>query len=667
VNFFEHQEKARQSSRRLVILFLLGVAAIVFMVYMVAVVAFGASSQGGRSGPGLFQPGQGFFQPELFMLVAMGVLAVIAVGALLKFAALSAGGRAVAESLGGRLVQPGTRDPDERRLVNVVEEMAIASGLPVPAIYVLDEEPGINAFAAGRTPEDAAVAVTRGALAAFPRDELQGVIAHEFSHVLNGDMRLNIRLMGLLGGIFGLAVLGRILLHSGGSGRSRNKSGSQAALIGLALLIIGYIGVFVGRIIQAAISRQREFLADASGVQFTRNPRGLAGALQRIRDAVEGSVVHAPQAAEVSHMFFGAAGFSSMFATHPPLSERIRRIEGCPSPDRQGGAASASAPFFPSPPVFPSPDRQGGAASASAPFFPSPPVFPSPDRQGGAALGLHRNGDASNLVLQLAADMLGGAGRLTEKSMASGSRLLASVPAQLRSAVESPLGAGSLVCALLLDQDGAPRQAQFAALERAASPLAVREIRLLAPVVAGLERKLRLPLVDLAGPAIRQMSGPQHKQFLACVEALVLADARVTLFEFCLQRLVARGLAGRKARPGRALSPGDFVGHAAVLLSALARAGARDEAACESAFRAGWAALGKKLPAVAMPSAEAGSYAALAAALDTLSSASARVRSVVFTACTRCVLHDRSVTLDEAELLRAVAHNFDTPLPPLAE
>ena len=207
---------------------------------------------------------------------------------------MSSGGSAVAESLGGRLVDSNTRDPHERKLLNVVEEMAIASGVPMPQVYVLDDEPGINAFAAGHTPSDAAVAVTRGCIATLTRDELQGVIGHEFSHILNGDMRLNLRLMGIIFGILCLAVIGRILLSSR-SGNSKDKN--PLPLLGLALLILGWIGVFFGRLIQAAVSRQREFLADASSVQFTRNPGGLSGALQKIGAVheVRASKPHTPR------------------------------------------------------------------------------------------------------------------------------------------------------------------------------------------------------------------------------------------------------------------------------------------------------------------------------------------------------------------------------------
>ncbi|HWV58524.1 MAG TPA: M48 family metallopeptidase, partial [Longimicrobiales bacterium] len=323
MDFFQAQESARARSRVLVALFLGAVVAIIVTVYVVIQIVLAAT---GGMAPG--------FYPELFAVVAIGTSLLIAGGSGFRTLQLRSGGASVAEMLGGRRVSPDTRDIAERRLLNVVEEMAIASGMPVPAVFVLDAEQGINAFAAGYTIHDAAVAVTRGTLERLDRDELQGVIAHEFSHILNGDMRLNVRLIGLLFGILLLSVVGRGLLRGAAyGGRGRKGGGGQVALIGLALTLLGFVGVFFGRLIKAAVSRQREFLADAAAVQFTRNPGGLADALKKIGGATArgGSLVRNHHAEELSHLFF-AEGVQRAFAggalsTHPPLDERIRRIE----------------------------------------------------------------------------------------------------------------------------------------------------------------------------------------------------------------------------------------------------------------------------------------------------------------------------------------------------
>lgn len=340
MDFFQQQDKARKSSKVLVVYFAVAVASIVVSVYLASLFIFyGAQSQSETAGPA---PSLALWDPQLFLFVTLGTLGVVLIGSLYKTAALAKGGSAVAESLGGRLVDSTTTDPDERKLRNVIEEMAIAAGVPVPKIYVLDDEKGINAFAAGHSTGDAAIGVTRGCMTLLSRDELQGVIGHEFSHILNGDMRLNLRLMGIIFGILCLAVIGRVLLYS----RSRDRREKNPLMfLGIALVIAGGIGVFFGRLIQAALSRQREFLADASSVQFTRNPAGLSGALQKIGGA--GSRVESAHAGEASHMFFGNALSKPLLgamATHPPLSERIRAIDpGWDGKFRHGSASAIEA------------------------------------------------------------------------------------------------------------------------------------------------------------------------------------------------------------------------------------------------------------------------------------------------------------------------------------
>jgi Zn-dependent protease with chaperone function len=334
MDFFKHQDKARKHTKVLVVYFVIAVACIIASVYLASLVIFyGTQSQQQNGDP---TPEIVLWDSKLFLYAMLGTLGVVVVGSLYKTAVLAKGGSAVAESLGGRLISPNPANPDERKLQNVIEEMAIASGVPVPKIYVLDDDAGINAFAAGHSPGDAAIGVTRGCLTLLNRDELQGVIGHEFSHILNGDMRLNLRVMGVIFGILCLAVIGRILLYS----RNRRDK-NPLMLLGLALIIIGAIGTFFGRLIQAAISRQREFLADASSVQFTRNPAGLSGALQKIGEV--GSRVESPHAGEASHMFFeNALGnpFLRVMATHPPLAERIRAIDpGWDGKFKHGNAA----------------------------------------------------------------------------------------------------------------------------------------------------------------------------------------------------------------------------------------------------------------------------------------------------------------------------------------
>ena len=329
--FFENQEAARRNTARLVFLFALAVVAINGMLYALAVALTGVEHDPytGQSGVVLQ-----WWQPELLATVSLATLVIVAAGSLYKIAQLRGGGAVVAESLGGTLVAADTGDPDERKLLNVVEEMAVASGTPTPPVYLLRDEQGINAFAAGFSPGDAVVGVTRGCVQQLSRDELQGVIAHEFSHVLSGDMRLNIRLMGVIHGILIIGIIGYFLMRSsmfaGRGRRSRDNSGMAMLAAGVGLMIIGFLGTFFGNLIKASVSRQREFLADASAVQFTRNPEGIAGALKKIGGYEGGSILESPNAPESSHLFFSKGlrgGLQMLFSTHPPLDARIRRLD----------------------------------------------------------------------------------------------------------------------------------------------------------------------------------------------------------------------------------------------------------------------------------------------------------------------------------------------------
>ncbi|MDR0536269.1 MAG: M48 family metallopeptidase [Puniceicoccales bacterium] len=345
MNFFAAQTRARNRTGRLLILFALAVLGTATGVYFALMLALREAiripvdtARHVDMPPALAQ----WWNPEMALYSFLGVGLLVAIASIYKWSTLGAGGPAVAKMMGGRLVTPNTTEYRERQLLNIVEEMSIASGIPSPQIYVLDEELSINAFAAGLSVQDAVVAVSAGALREFPRDELQAVVGHEFSHILNGDMRRNLKLTAVLFGILALAILGQFLLRvllrilasgqTGGSRRDNKKDNGLAVisllgLLGLGLVVAGSVGFFFGRLIQAAVSRQREYLADASSVQFTRNPRAMADALNRIR--ARSSLIRSPHASEISHFFFAQSFdslFASLFATHPPLPARIQAI-----------------------------------------------------------------------------------------------------------------------------------------------------------------------------------------------------------------------------------------------------------------------------------------------------------------------------------------------------
>ncbi|MCE0732582.1 M48 family metallopeptidase, partial [Halomonas sp. G15] len=377
MDFFTAQDRARRLSARLVLLLLLAVVLLVVLTCVLVALAVVVMNPE-RMGAG--DPLAAALEPRLFALVAGGVVAIVVLGGLVRHLQLRVGGYAVAEALGGRPLALDTRDEDERRLLHVVEEMAIASGMPVPAVYLLDDA-AINAFAAGHDSHDAVIGVTRGAIEHFDRDQLQGVIAHEFSHILHGDMRLNLRLVALLHGILVIGLAGRFLLRGLAGGRRRgSRRGGHVAIMGLgvALMAVGYAGTLCGNLIKAAVSRQREFLADASAVQYTRNPEGIGGALQTLAAYRLGSHLLAANAAEFSHLYFGSGvrSLSRFTATHPPLEARIRRVlprwDGrLPEPFAPTPRAALEPPSSPATPSHATP--LGGAALAGAALGAAPP------------------------------------------------------------------------------------------------------------------------------------------------------------------------------------------------------------------------------------------------------------------------------------------------------
>ena len=631
-DFFERQDVARRNTIQLVILFALAVLALIVSIDLLLAATMGYLGRNPETGAVDWALAA---DPRVLSLAVFGTLFVAGGGTLFKIAQLRGGGKVVAEQLGGRLLNPDSAVPSEQQLLNVVQEMAIASGSPTPPVYLLDQETGINAFAAGFTPSDAVIGVTRGAAEAFTRDEMQGVIAHEFSHILNGDMRLNIRLIGLLHGILIIGILGYFVLRMGmfsGVGRSRSRQDSSPLpmlALGAGLMAVGLFGTLFGNLIKAAVSRQREFLADASAVQFTRQPAGIAGALKRIGGATTGSGIQSPNAPEASHMFFGraTAGLSGLFSTHPPLAERIRRIdpswdgallEGPPATSARPSAAGAAA-------------FAGGAASASAPAV---------DQVGQPAGEAH---------LQYAA------------------RLVKSLPAQLVSAAHEPYGARAVVYALLLDHEAEPRQRQLMHLEGAADPGVYEETLRLMPLVQQLDMRTRLPLLDMSLPALRGLVRAQYELFKQNVAALVQADDTIDLFEWSLHRILLHDLEAHfvRRRPPRVRhrTLASVRSHSELLLSMLAYAGHRDLESARHGFEQAKRTLG--LPKARLHPVDNLQFGALDAALAAVEEAAPKVKRQVLRAAVACIAADRTVTAAEAELLRAMSASIGCPMPPL--
>ena len=645
MDFFAAEERAKKRTRRLLALFGLAVAGTIALGYAGAVWmtwALGHQARHSYRAYSLDNAPIAWWQPHLLLAVSAATLAVVAIASLYKWAEFSQGGSAVAESVGARVVDPKSTDPLEHRLLNVVEEMAIASGVHMPAVYILDDENAINAFAAGLTSNDAVVTVTRGAMQKLSRDELQGVIGHEFSHILNGDMRTNVRLSALIFGILVIGLSGRAILWSlRGARPSRNEKGNGVAVliaVGVGLLILGYVGYFFGRLIQAAISRQREFLADASSVQFTRNPAGISGALKKIGGYALGSSLDTHKAADIGHFFFAQAflsSFGGLWATHPPLSERIKAIE--PSFDGK---------YFEPPEVVDVTRQPWSSVPGDAPRPAPAPADPKTVNQALAAIGM-----------------------ISAQAVSGAQDMLAQIPESVRAAARSPESAPALVYGLLLDADPEVRSRQRACVAAHAGAEALRLLDDLAPALAQTANEHRLPLVQLAMPALKTLPSGAISSFADTLDELIRADGKLSTFEFALQKVILRGLAANKAPSKSIVQIYSFQAVAtqiSIILSALAHAASDDAGEAQRAFTSGASQLKLLEGKLALLPAGESTLEKLDQPLDTLASSSGPIKQRLLMAGAHVVSADGCIHADEAELLRAIATVLDVPMPPLS-
>ena len=609
MNFFRAQDEARGRTTKLVVLLVLAILVLTGTLYVLAVLGQGKLLESGELE---------WFQPKLFLATSGVALAVILGGSLMRIAELSKGGGAIAVRLGGRLVSGVTKDPAERRYLNVVQEMALAAGLPVPLCFVLDHDESINAFAAGNSPQDAAVGVTRGALLNLTRDELQGVIAHEFSHIGNGDMKLNLRIIGAIAGLTALAQLGYIFFRLAGSVRGKNSAPIALGMIltGVVVLLIGSGGILFAKVIQAAVSREREYLADASAVQFTRNPLGLGSALKKIA-GFSGARREASEAElEAQHLFFASSGgfLESLFSTHPPINERIRRIDPAFDgiiPDVQPVAVSAD---------------DASPVSRAAPVASAAPPLP---------VAASRAVPTDHQIQ----DSVGFRGRISET---------------LRNASDDPVSAMGLVLGLLLRRDPALRAAQLSKARNLAGGEVAREAEKFEPLLRALPAGSRVPLLDLSMPALRQLSAEQQDLFRQAITQ-VGYEADDGLIVLLIQASMRRYLSREKNPPSR---PGDLADAYGLVLTAVVRTSGESAEAQARAYRLGAVVLGLPgLDANLLP-AEKVDLQKVDEALAVIAGQSVYDRRKFVRACGAAMLHDDRAEPAEVEIVRAVGDSL---------
>ena len=624
MNFFDAQDSAKRATRWLVIVYVIATILIVAGVTAIAAAAFLMFENTG-------QPANSGFLALIAFLAALLIIGAT----LFKTSRLSSGGGQVAVDMGGTLISTDVSNPLRQRLRNVVEEMAIASGVPVPEVYVLEEEMGINAFAAGFSPGDAAIAVTRGTLETLNREELQGVIAHEFSHILNGDMRLNIRMMGVLFGIMVIGMMGRMLLR--GARHTRNKNAAAVLVIGIGLTLLGWIGVFAARLVKAAISRQREFLADASAVQFTRQTDGIANALKKIGGYGAHSYIRSVDPEEVSHMLFagGASRLTSMFATHPPLIDRIKALDPGFSEDD-----------------YPAVNIESHSQSSQL-----------------EAEMSQASGFAPTAAAAIPASIADSVGQPNPEQIAYAAQIRQSIPADLYDAAHSPELAWMLTLALGVDREPTRAERQLHFITEQVGEQRGEIVRRLAAQLAEVGGEYRLPLLEIAFPALKLRPEQQREFFLELVKRLIELDGVIDLYEYCFYRVLSSAFehasdpSGRhkKKRAGK-----KEVRQAAIdLVMAVAHHGHTEHEERVNAFKAGVVEFGKWANDANYEDKKLESTAVLDRSLDILGKMNSAGSKSLLHALAKTVGHDGKVTAAEAELLRAICASLNCPLPPI--
>ncbi len=614
MEFYTHQDNARKQTLWLMVLFGLGVLGITLVTYLLLAFIEAMAVYGDN-----FETHH-LWNPTILVFSFFITAAIVGLSALYKISKLKAGGGAyVAEELGGREISSDTKNSKEKQLLNIVEEIAIATGIRRPKVFLLDKEEGINAFAAGFSPKSAVIGVTKGCLDKLSREELQGVIAHEFSHILNGDMRMNIRLMGLLFGILVLSILGYYILRSsfyfrGTNSKTKGPGAMLVVLLGTGLIAIGSVGSFFGQFIKAAINRQREFLADASAVEYTRSQDTIGKALIKIRDDAYGSRIFSPAAPDASHFFFAEgvlSGFASFFATHPPIEERISRI--------YSGKVK-----------YPK-ETEGKKVVPAAP----------------KTLGTY-----IEMAGQPDLEQIGVAKQLIEK-----------LDPNIRRAVTDPIGAASIIYLLLVSKDEAHRNEQLQLIQKEAPYSVNVEMKNLLPLFDQIDVRARLPLIDMAISSLTQLTPKQSQGFMEIVNRLIYSDERKNLFEWVMEKILLKHVRDHLHSTSETCgiaSIENLQADAARLMHVVAKVGHRSEKEEQAAFVEGMKALSIKGKAYTVGKVHLGQ---LEESIHRLADLRTEEKKKLLHALSICIQHDKRITSAEAELFRGIADAIDYPIP----
>jgi Zn-dependent protease with chaperone function len=645
MNFFAQQAKARSNTGKLVLLFALAIASLILLtlLFLVFVMAFYTRHSLHYE----------LLDAKLVTDISIVIIAIIVLAWGYKSMQLASGGRAVAESMDGSLINHNTDDIHEKKILNVVEEMAIASGIPVPPVYVF-EESGINAFAAGYAVKDAVIAISRGCITNLNRDELQGVIAHEFSHIFNGDMRLNIRLISTLYGILVIGLIGEILMRntSGFNNRSSNNSRDIDGLFitGLGLMVIGYAGTFFGQLIKAAVSRQREFLADASAVQFTRQADGIANALKKIGGYPLGSYMEDPQAHEISHLFFNQAvhiRFAGWMATHPPLPERIRRVD----PHWDGTYIKVEVPEDEKiNPGLLHPGRNGM------------PINPAARKQPVPAENLSAIEFFSAAAAPVAMSAIEQVGSVTPQHVIEAQTILQNIPEQLKKLARDACDVQAIIYCLLLDKQRSNiREQQLQYLQARLQGAIYGEVLRVKELVSTLLPRQRLPLLNVAVNTLRQLSKAQYAEFKLHMMALIHADNAVDLLEWSLYRMIEHFLESPPSQRIGSLSLPNLQKECQRLLSAIALTNVNSAGDAEQCFQKAWAMLG--LPAAPLITEALAQIPLLDQSLIRLNQLHPLKKPLFIKAC--CAALPGEDDPEGIEIIFTIVNSLDVPMPPL--